>query len=64
MKNKENIEIKSLHKLDNYVVDPNEDQPITCPKCGSRTDFIELADDKQQHQCLSCKYEFFLDVEG
>lgn len=55
------IEIKDLHKLDTYCNDDN-DQPTTCPKCGSRTDFIDIADDKQPYQCLNCTYEFFLDL--
>jgi hypothetical protein len=40
------------------------DQPTTCPKCGSRTDFIDvdLGTDEwhQHHKCLSdtCGFEF------
>ena len=39
------------------------DQPATCPRCGSRTNFIELGDAVQQHKCLGCKYEFVLSFE-
>lgn len=53
------IEIKDLHALDCYVWD---DTPVNCPRCGRRTDFIELAEDKQQHKC-PCGYEFFVDLE-
>ena len=42
----------------------DNDQPITCPKCGSRTDFFEEKDSDGEyteiHQCLneSCGYQF------
>ena len=48
------LEIKSLHELDTYINGDNS-QPKTCPKCGSRTEFEEIAEDKQQHKCLNCK---------
>jgi rubredoxin len=54
------LELKSLHELDCYINGDNS-QPTTCPKCGGRTEFEEVADDKQQHKCLNCEYEFFLD---
>lgn len=56
--------LKSLHELDVYINGDNE-QPTTCPKCGSRTGFEQIADDKQQHECLNsdCRYEFFLDFD-
>ena len=54
------IKIKSLHELEVYIGD---DQPTTCPKCGSRTEFIEVDDMKQQHKCNSCEFEFFLEFE-
>lgn len=56
------IEIKSLHELDCYLTN-NNDQPETCPKCGLRTEFIEIDDTKQQHKCTDCLYEYFLDIE-
>ena len=58
------LQLKSLHELDTYIADNL--QPTTCPKCGSRTEFEEIAIDKQQHKCLklNCKYGFFLDFEG
>jgi len=46
-------------KLDIYTVDP--DCPVTCPKCGTRTDFREIPDtDQQEHTCQGrdCKYHF------
>lgn len=52
------MKTKSLHELDVYV---SGDHPATCPKCGARTEFIEVDDMKQQHKCLGCKYEFFMD---
>lgn len=54
--------LKSLHELDTYLTSDN-DQPTTCPKCSGRTEFEEISDDKQQHKCLSCEYEFFQDFE-
>jgi len=47
------------------------DQPVTCPHCGSRTeilwDFYLLPEKTQVHQCLSqnCKEEFVIqeDIE-
>lgn len=39
------------------------DDIVTCPKCGSRTDFLELSDTIQEHDCLSCKYEFVVEIE-
>ena len=46
------------------------DQPTTCPKCGSRTDFIldlsHTVEQTQIHQCLddSCKFEFVMQKGG
>lgn len=57
------LQLKSLHELDVYLNGDN-DQPATCPKCGRRTEFEEISEDKQQHQCTKCGYEFFLDFEG
>lgn len=54
---------KSLHELDTFYMGDN-DQPTGCPKCGSRTAYIDLTEDKQQHLCPICDYEFFLDIEG
>ena len=54
--------LKSLHELDVYI-NGNNDQPTTCPKCSARTEFEVIAEDKQQHKCLNCEYEFFLDFE-
>lgn len=41
------------------------DQPVTCPKCGSRTDFEEVIQSNntspiQIHQCLErvCQFKF------
>ena len=47
------------------VVDPptflnDVDMPMTCPKCGSRTYFIERHDGQQLHWCMNddCKNIF------
>lgn len=37
------------------------DQPMTCPNCGTRTEFTEYGIGptyQQAHKCLRCKYEF------
>ena len=52
------IKLADLDALDVFTNGSN-DQPTTCPKCGSRTDFIEIDDFQQQHKCLGCSYEFF-----
>jgi ribosomal protein S27AE len=57
-----NIDLKSLDELDVFVSDGN-DQPEFCPKCGGRTEFEQIAEDKQQHKCMTCEYEYFLDIE-
>jgi len=43
------------------------EQPVTCPKCGARTEFTETADQCigcgaviQSHTCLDCGYMFFI----
>lgn len=37
------------------------DQPIQCPKCGRRTDFME-SDQMQEHRCLNplCSHIFLV----
>ncbi len=45
------------------------DQPVTCPHCGARTDFIlDLSHTRskiQVHRCLSaaCQFEFVVGIE-
>ncbi len=43
--------------LDYYIF---SDQPMTCGKCGSKTDFYDLNDELQKHQCLNldCEHQF------
>lgn len=45
----------------------DNDQPTTCPQCGSRTEFFQVGLDtsRQKHRCLDgdCGYEFHLDFE-
>lgn len=45
-----------LNELPIQVLD--DEQPTTCPKCGSRTEFDELTEGRQHHTCLGCGYEF------
>ena len=42
----------------------DNDQPTTCPKCGSRTEFNILDLERQKHRCKDsdCGYEFILEV--
>lgn len=47
----------------NVVYGLNEDQPATCPQCGSRTDFDELESDLQRHTCLDCGKVFFAETD-
>jgi len=45
--------------LDQYIMG---DDPITCSKCGSRTDFEFKTDCSQRHKCLNsnCGYKFLV----
>lgn len=56
--------LKGEQVLDIHLNGDN-DQPTTCPQCGSRTDFVEISETKQHHGCLSypCGYEFILEME-
>lgn len=41
----------------------HNDQPVTCPKCGARTEMEAVADfptatNVHYHVCLNCKHEF------
>lgn len=52
--------------LETYEHAHDNDQPTTCPMCGSRTDFDSSIVTKAQHHiCLDnkCKYEFLLEHE-
>ena len=39
------------------------DQPETCRLCGARTDFEELPNNQQLHQCLACKEQYVLEFD-
>ena len=39
------------------------DQPTTCPKCGSRTEFVEIGYRQQDHECLGCHFTFVIEEE-
>ncbi len=43
--------------LDCYILN---DQPTSCGVCGTRTDFEDIDDTTQLHQCLNpeCGYKF------
>lgn len=48
----ETPELDCYHNGDN-------DQPTTCPICGSRTEFIDVTNSQQIHECLCCGYKFY-----
>lgn len=47
------------YNLDVFIM---TDQPTTCSKCGSRTDF-EVFNNLQHHICLNknCRYQFLIE---
>ncbi len=46
--------------LDCYILN---DQPTSCGVCGARTDFEDIDDTIQLHQCLNpeCGYKFIVE---
>ena len=50
------------NSLDCYILN---DQPMTCGLCGARTDFAEINDGMQIHECLNldCRYKFITEYE-
>jgi len=48
--------------LDCYILN---DQPTTCGLCGSRTDFEEINNRLQLHECLNpdCGYKFMAEFK-
>ena len=51
-----------MAELDTYTNGDNE-QPVTCPRCGSRTAFDQIDPKTQHHRCLGCIYEFLMEDE-
>ena len=63
-----------MSELDTYTNGDNE-QPVTCPICGSRTTFNrhfvmhvtkkqdadQINSETQHHKCLGCPYEFLME---
>lgn len=51
-------EIRALRSIG--PIETLSDQPTTCMKCGSRTEFDDLEDKQQHHYCLNpdCGHEF------
>lgn len=41
-----------------------DDQPTTCPHCGSRTEFKEIGDGQQRHTCMTCQFTFTGEFEA
>jgi hypothetical protein len=39
------------------------DQPETCRKCGSRTDFDDIGDGLQLHRCMLCGNQYLVEFE-
>jgi len=56
-----NININN-HNLDIYILN---DQPTTCGICAARTEFEDITDEIQLHQCLSpdCGYQFLAEKD-
>jgi hypothetical protein len=50
----------SLDSLDTYLI---TDLPIQCPRCQARTEFHDMKDGRQLHNCLSCAYVFVMEEE-
>lgn len=50
------------HNLDIYILN---DQPTTCGICGSSTDFEDITDTSQFHECLNpyCGYQFLAEID-
>lgn len=46
-----------------YIFPADYDQPITCPKCGARSEFTETRGGQYRHTCLGCHYEFLVEFE-
>lgn len=40
---------------DNVIWASQDGQPVTCPDCGARTDFVDCNDGLQDHTCLNSK---------
>lgn len=56
--------MKQVDNKNIYIFD--EDSPVTCPECGSRTDFEELENGAQLHSCLNhttCGLSFIVEIE-
>lgn len=54
-------------KLDTYnhlgeFDNGDNDQPITCPRCGARTNFTDTEENVQHHVCIQCNCDFTLYV--
>jgi hypothetical protein len=45
------------------ILNGENDQPTTCPKCSSRTTFAEISETEQEHVCSGCGYRFYLESE-
>jgi len=56
-----NIDINN-HNLNIYILN---DQPTTCGICGARTDFYDVTDKVQLHECLNfdCGYQFITEMD-
>ena len=50
--------------MDIYTNGDN-DQPVECPECGSRTDFVPVfvMDNPELHTCLGCDYRFIMEYD-
>ena len=56
-----------MHMSDEMYMSGGNDQPTCCPKCGTRTEFIDQPAIPgeplvQTHSCPACRYLFVLEV--
>ena len=47
-----------MDELDNLPLFRMSDQPEECRHCGARTEFVELPDGDQFHECLACGFAY------
>ena len=50
------------HNLDIFILN---EQPTTCSNCGASTDFEDVTEKVQLHECLNpdCGYQFITEID-
>lgn len=56
------VDVVNFNALDCYIL---KDQPATCGRCGARTNFDDIVDKIQLHECLNpvCGYKFITEED-